>query len=507
MANTRTAARTAARAPIVTPQARAKADIDYADTVTGEKQRRDELIGLQKDADSYKGLPSALPVIRSNMTRREIADAQQHVNFLNGKGNNQPATGRAVAPDTSGGKSVDDMLSGATPTQRVQANPAGATGGGGGFRGSTPDEIKDFYDSDPVNGTAAKAMAAKLQAAGKTGDAVSTPFGTVSLTDSKLGPGATSLDQVAKKYPAIAQKGTQANDAFAAAYNKAIKEQGPNPDGSAGAAVDPHAIADQVMKNIQNPAKASELSVPDDATIKAPGPLGITDAKIDFGGEQVPVSGATGIKDPGNAAQRTGTAIRDTTGDFGNALAYPFRKAAGVVSDFYDNTVKPFVKGITGDNTPSPRKSAPTVPDASDAYATPPTPVTDKVRAGLTPSAPAAPSPLTPQPLTLQGTAGSGDAFNNVGAPSSAPKPGIVGNSSDTLGVPAGSYGPVSDKDASQATDYSQPAPPSAAPTANAGAPADAKGDVYADLDKFKANPQDDEQKKKATYSDSDSPT
>lgn len=232
----------APRAPIKTGQQRAKDAIDYSHSLQQEQARRDELTALQKDHDAAVArgvLPSALPELHEDMSRQDIKNAATKIGFL------------------SGGKSDAD------PFGSQATGNAAQTARGGAFRGSTPDEIKDFFDSDPINGTAAKEEAARVRTQAGTGEKVQTPYGTMSLSDPKYGPGATWMDQVVNRYPEIGKPGTDANKAFTAAYNSAIRQTGPNADGTPAGKVDPHALADQVMNQLAKTGPNSDLETPD----------------------------------------------------------------------------------------------------------------------------------------------------------------------------------------------------------------------------------------------------
>lgn len=341
-----------ARAPIRTAQQQVEDKIVFAKGLQDEQKRRDELTALQRDHDAAvaKGvLPSALPRLTPDMSRNDIANAAQKIGFL------------------SGGKSDAD------PFGSQATGNAAQTARGGAFRGSTPDEIKDFFDSDPINGTAAKETAARVAAQAGTGNQVDTPYGKVSSTNAKLGPGATWQDQVVNRYPEIGQAGTDANKAFTAAYNSAIRQTGPNADGTPAGKVDPHAIADQVMNQLAKTGPNSDLETPDlpvGTPAKPPAP-------------------------PVPAAMAAGQAVKNAPAAASNALVNAggaIKNTVGAVGDAVDN----FEAGLTGKTL-------------------------EQVRGGPTPQSPdeSVPAPTADELATAKAKAraGAADAYAKAGVP------------------------------------------------------------------------------------------
>lgn len=423
----------AARAPIVTPQSRAKADIDYADTVSSEDARRKGVAALQHEVDTWKGLPSAMPVISPSMKPSEIVEAQHRINYLKGRPANAP-----IGPepnDTSPSANAARAQEGAPAANNLP------------FRGSTPAEIKDFFDSDPINGTAAKTTAANVAAAAGTGNQVMTKYGPVSSTNVKNGPGATWEAQIAAKYPAIAIPGSQANKAFAAAYNTAIKQQGPNPDGSAGAPIDPHAIADQVMQNITNPTAglatgiaANNAALNPALDIKAPSAIAPAPT-VPFAGVQVPADQVSGVRSPeavtAAESQQSGAdaraSVEKTAANIKNQVLnnpapfgvpganpiYDARAAYGAAKDTVTQKVLPFVKGLTGGGTAPSGSGAPPatapLPSTAPVPETPnaPTPTVDAAAASQPTSALDA-QKLTLGPIGADATSTPGDEYGSL---------------------------------------------------------------------------------------------
>lgn len=150
--------------------------------------------------------------------------------------------------------------------------------------------------------------------ASATGVPQQTPYGTV---------GESWQQAVMAKHPAIGVAGSQANAAFVDAYKKAQ---------AAGGQVDPHAIAQGVMDNIQkkpalpgqpNPL-APNLTAQNAPSIQAPTPINGPQAPVDFAGSNV---GAANWLPPESNASAVG------------------RKTAEGVKSAFDVVANPVIEG------------------------------------------------------------------------------------------------------------------------------------------------------------------
>lgn len=355
----------------VTPEETMRQNISAADVAQNEAARRKKVLGLQKDADSFGGLPSALPVIKAGMSDNEVAAAQQRINFLKGRTGSVSATTGAPKQPAIG---APDGSAPAVPNQN-------RTAGGGAFRGSSNAEIKDFYDSDPINGTAAKAKAAEVGAAAGKGTVVDTPYRKVSSTDVTKGKGSTWQEQIANKYPEIGKSGSPANIAFTKEYNDSLK--------SGNTPLDPHTLADRVMQ--QGPT-------PSGATVAGDNKVAFPLSGNNVGGVTAGAQGTGVVPTPGPAAQagRTASAVGSAAAT-GAAAAVGSTGAAGAgaaAGQFLNDTVKPFFKGFMGGTEPA---SAPT-PTAPAPVSTDPAPLPKPVDVPATGTASLPTGPKQPVP-------------------------------------------------------------------------------------------------------------
>lgn len=334
----------APKAPLKTGQQRARDAIDYAHSLQEEQLRRNELTAVQKDHDAAiaKGvLPTALPELKEDMSRSDIRDAAGKIGYLAG------------GKTTSAQDHFGDL--GAAPGER--------TAMGGALRGSTPAEIQDFYDSDPINGTAAKETQARVAAVAGTGQEVQTPYGKVSsriaqsgepmtptIGDRSLGPQhpspPTALDKVAAKYPDIAKGGSLENQAFAKAYNDAAHSRSADSGAETGP-IDPMAIADKTMADVAKNGPNADLPTPEMPLSEAPPKPAAP-----------PASGFAAGQAVRNAPAKAGGALESAGGAIKNAV--------GAAGDAVDN----FEAGLTGKTVDQVRGGTP-VPDPSVGPATP----------------------------------------------------------------------------------------------------------------------------------------
>lgn len=216
-------------------------------------------------------------------------------------GRNAPTAPVAVAPTFD----KDGNLK-SPPVNAPGTAPSNQTALGGAFRGSTPEEIQAFRDSAPGSASSPAALATAANA-GK-GNEVKTPYGTVSSTDVKNGPGANWQQQLVSKYPTLGIAGHPDNVAFVKAYKDAAKNGTP----------DHVALAD----NIVGPNS-------DQPTLEG----------------QVPQFGVPNALQPQNrtasTAARIGKTIHDTPGvvskTVGDAVGGVIKSTVGAAKDFYAN--------------------------------------------------------------------------------------------------------------------------------------------------------------------------
>lgn len=299
----------------------------------------------------------------------------------------------AVAPTFDKNGNLKDAPSNPGATSTAQ------TGLNGAFRGSTPDEIKDFYANKPGSATSPAAVATAANAG--TGNTVDTPYGKVSSTDVNNGAGATWQQQIVSKHPAIGVKGSPENIAFVKAYGDA-KARGETPDhfalaeniagpsgdqplaparpeiaASASGVIPPKSTALQVGKVIHDaPGKAASTVA--NATGSAINST-VGAAKDLYAGltGQQPTQPQPGDKTP---AQVAGDAALTALNATGKALVAPFSYASNLIHD----------SGVTAPGTtPAAPSPSPNTPSTAGAYTgTPATPP-----AATPPASPAAPNP------------------------------------------------------------------------------------------------------------------
>lgn len=198
--------------------------------------------------------------------------------------------------------------------------------------------LKEFQDSDPNKAATSNATTSKLTAAAGKGEVVNTPYGPASSTDATEGKGATWQEQIANKYPEIAKKGSDANLAFVEAYKNAQKQQGPNPDGSPVAAINPHALADQVMKGV---------NFRNEQDNREPGATAALNPNGNNAATAIPSGFDTGAPPPPSAASQAGTAVRNA----GQAVASVPSKITGAINNGIQgatNAAGDFATAVTG---------------------------------------------------------------------------------------------------------------------------------------------------------------
>ena len=316
-----------------------------------------------------------------------------------------------------------DKFAAGAPTHTEQVAPARsaldrATVGAGAnapFRGSTSDEIAQFYQGDQ---TAAKNVAQ----AKASGGVVQTPYGTIN---------GNWQDELVKKYPALGVKGSQANVEFIRSYNAAKQAEGDI--GDAQSKVDHHAIADAVMQKIQNPQQPGQVAgvtVKDPtgaaqiapADIAAPTPINGAQAPVMFAGQDVGAADWKGDASTGQApAQMAGADMRQRLANSASKIAAlpaaPIsleQKAANAVAGGVQSAVD-YGKGLLGvGSTPAPATPAGTKPPVSSLTAATNFPLTQPPppTLSLAVNAPPAklmsgdPVPAPPTNQTNNGTAG-----------------------------------------------------------------------------------------------------
>lgn len=360
-----------------------------------------------------------------NGATRSLVGAATRAGYQLPPGANQP--GQSLANRQAIARSVVAQQNGNhvapnTPTMVASHMPSNAAGP------NNPAQLAE--DAKTLSDFRAEAPSDKsspaLAAAAGTGKTVATPYGTGSSTTSKTAPvadktadqstGPKNLNwqqEIVAKYPAIGQKGTQANADFVDAYKKA---QSSATDGSPP---DHHAIADQVMKNITTPANSAQTAIaannpaPD---IKAPTPVSPAPTTT-FAGQTIPANPGAPIRSPDTqAAAQSAQGAQNAGATVAQYAKAPFVAAhdatiaiGNAASKAWANHVAPFFKGFTGDQTPpAPAPSA--TPDA-------PTPTTDRYASATPPS-------FAPQPLTLGPSGTSTPGGSQVAsAPSYSPSP------------------------------------------------------------------------------------
>lgn len=225
--------------------------VDHERVVQALNQQRQALIASGVDK-------SRLPVLNSRMSPADAANAQAHMNQLNGasvadsRNPNQPQPGfGGYAPSGVGKRTGMPLPQPAGPLDGIPAAQ---------IRGSTPADIQSAAKGGPT-GTALvqdNAMNAAVGAARGTDQSVQTPYGPVSsrflktgtpetqatVTDTGVSRPAADPWQVAlvKKYPNIGVAGTPENKAFVENYKQAEAS-----GGSFDPAVDGHRIADSMF--------------------------------------------------------------------------------------------------------------------------------------------------------------------------------------------------------------------------------------------------------------------
>lgn len=328
--------------------------------------------------------------------------------------------------------------------------------------------LKEFQASDPN-----KTGAANVAAAAGKGTMVQTPYGKAGSTNVTQGKGATWQEQVVANHPEIGVKGSPANLAFIDAYKNAQKAQGPNPDGSAGAPVDPHAIAQQVItqlavqngKGAAGPGAGKTAAANTAAGVNQPaqGPNATNFVSAGGGAEPPPPSAATTT---GNAIRGAGEAIASAPGklvnnvvggavkagsDFasavtgnpaaGQAVTHYANSAIGGVNSAVDATghlIGHAVAALTGyGGTPAQPATAPVVrahaPGGGEQFAQAPggggdfTPQPAQTTAATPTTAPASPTPTAQTPI-----AGYPGAYKTADGASHYP-PSILQKGADAL--------------------------------------------------------------------------
>jgi hypothetical protein len=347
-------------------------------------------------------MPSALPVMNSQMSPESMSAAMARMEMLGGKTptaaygadrNTSAATPAVVARP---GEHHFDYL------ERIAQNRA----------------LVDLKRSEmglPSSNDAASraADAAKVQAGAMTGQPVQTQHGVVSSAPPSV------HERVLKAHPEIGIAGSQANADFLKAYNASQA-------GGADMEKDPVRIASNVVGNIRSagtipkPGDPGFINPMSDMDIKAPSVAPTAQAGVPFAGFNVGEANWNPIATP-SAAQAAGQAI-----------GAPIKKAVDVTgvnngSAWYGEYVEPFV--MAGQYIADGARAVGNFgkglfnPDGSSAKPPVPDPVDTSKPVGLAEfpwSKPANPSPS----LALSTGVGSGSAAK--GFDSVAPKPPVA---------------------------------------------------------------------------------
>lgn len=328
---------------------------------TGEVQRENERAARNNAMNALgKNVPaSALPSggIHKNMSQADQDAAVRAIQAYNGT---TPAAAHMPGP-THMAPNVPQLRGGDTPAapagravavpptfdkdgnlKEAPANPGATstaqTGLNGAFRGSTADEVKEFYATKPGSATSPAAVATAANAG--AGNTVQTPFGTASSTDSKKGAGTTWQEQIVSKHPEIGVKDSDANKAFLDAYSKAK---------DAGGTIDPHAIAAQVQKD-------QDFRKEQDA--REPGASYALNPNGENAATAIPSGFDTGAppKVSQSTATQIGKAVHDAPGKVagavGDVVGGAINKTVGAAKDLY--------AGLTGNKQPVQDPNAPT---------------------------------------------------------------------------------------------------------------------------------------------------